>query len=92
MVSVAVAVSPSESVTVTVNDDDAAGVRTQQVSVLTVADALGNAIRLLEQLVADGKLESGSANSLRAKLDAADAQLAQGNVATAASVLQAFLN
>ena len=80
------------TVTVTVNDDDAAGVRTQQVSVLTVADALGNAIRLLEQLVADGKLDSGSANSLRAKLDAADAQLAQGNVATAASVLQAFLN
>jgi DNA/RNA endonuclease G (NUC1) len=80
------------TITVAVSDDDAAGVRTQTVTVLTVASMLQNTIQLIDQLVADGKLGNGNANSLQAKLNAADAQLASANTETAASVLQAFLN
>jgi hypothetical protein len=47
---------------------------------------------LIDQLRAAGKLNSGLANSLQVKLDAAAAQMAAGNAATAVNQLQALLN
>ena len=80
------------TITVAVNDDDDVGVSTQTITVLSAASALETTGQLIDQLVAEGKLGKGNANSLQVKLNAADAQLSSANKATAANVLQAFLN
>ena len=76
------------TVTVRVTDDDVTASRTQTVTVLTYAQAIQNAIALIDQLVADGALAAGNANSLKAKLDGAAKNLMAGDVSSALDKLQ----
>ncbi len=82
----------SFTVAVVVNDDDASGTRTQTVTVLTPNAALQDAGALIEQLVIDGKLGKGNANSLQVKLDHAAERITAGNITSATNVLEALLN
>jgi PKD repeat protein len=80
------------TVTVRVADGDAVSSRTQNVTVLTPVQGTERAIALVAQLLADGMLERGEANSLTAKLDAARRQLLRGNTIPAVQQLEAMLN
>jgi endonuclease G len=61
------------------------------IEVLIESEA-GVAFELIQQLVDDGALKPGNANSLSVKLDAAINALARGNNAAAAGQLKALLN
>lgn len=80
------------TVTVTVQDDDASTPRTQTVTVLTQHAALRNIHQLVIDLQNAGRLNNGNANSLRVKLNAADASIERGDLATAINQLTAFLH
>lgn len=80
------------TVTVRVADDDAVSSRTQTVTVFTPVQGVEQAIALVAQLEAAGRLNRGNANSLTAKLDAAKRQLERGNTTPAVNQLEAFLN
>jgi DNA/RNA endonuclease G (NUC1) len=82
----------SYTVTVRVSDDDATTSRTATVTVLSAAQAVGNAIALLDALVADAKIDAGVANSLRTKLESARMALERDNDAAAVGKLRALLN
>jgi hypothetical protein len=72
------------TVMVRVADDDAAGSRTQMVTVLAPVTAVENVIPFVEGL--------GAGSSLTAKLEAAAKQLERGRNDVAATQLEAFLN
>ncbi len=80
------------TVTVRVSDDDVAASRTVVVTVLTPAQAVGSAIALLDELAASGKIDAGNANSLRTKLESAQAALERDNDTAATGKLRALLN
>jgi len=79
------------TVAVRVSDDDATSSRTGSVTVLTPLVAVQNAMALVDQLVADGKLSAGNGNSLSSKLDGARKQLEAGKPAAALEKLQGLL-
>jgi DNA/RNA endonuclease G (NUC1) len=82
----------SYTVTVRVEDGTDAGTRTATVTVLTAQAALQNLIAAVDGFASAGTLANGAATSLNAKLNAALAQVARGNDATAVNQLNAFLN
>jgi PKD repeat protein len=86
------AAAGSYVVTVVVHDDDTSTTRTQTVTVLTPQAAIENIRALVDALRVAGKLNGGNANSLAAKLNAADASIERGNLATAINQLTALLN
>lgn len=61
------------------------------IEVLVESEA-GEALELIQQLVADGTIKPGNGNSLSVKLNAAIAALARGDSAAAAGQLNALLN
>ena len=79
-------------VSVRVSDDDVTSLRTQSVTVVTPFQGLTNAIALVNQLAASGKLNGGNANALRSQLDGAIKQLERGKTAAAAEMLREFLD
>jgi DNA/RNA endonuclease G (NUC1) len=79
------------TVTVRVSDDDATATRTQSVTVLAPSQGLSEAVGLVQDLANAAGLNSGNANSLNAKIDAALKQLANGNSVPAANQLRALL-
>ena len=80
------------TVTVRVSDDDVTSSRTSTVTVLAPAQAVGNAIALVDALAEDGKLDAGNANSLRVKLEGARHSLEDDNTTAALGKLRALLN
>ena len=80
------------TVTVVVNDDDVSATRTQTVTVLSIAQALQNAIAAVDQLVATGKINNGNGTSLKSKIQNAASSLQNGNVTAGVNQLQAVLN
>jgi PKD repeat protein len=80
------------TVTVRVSDDDVTASRAATVTVLTAAQAVGSAIALLDELAAAGKIDAGNANSLRTKLESAQAALERDNDTAATGKLRALLN
>lgn len=61
-------------------------------TVLTPAQAVQNAIALVDALAEAGTLDAGNANSLVAKLDGAKQQLERGNTNPASGMLRALLD
>jgi len=59
---------------------------------IMVESGLGDVARLVDRLVEDGTLNSGDANSLIVKLEAAAVQLDRGNAQSGVSQLGSFLN
>ncbi len=86
------AAAGSFTVTVRVDDGDGVGTGTQTVTVLTPAQGVDRAIAIVAQMVQDGELSRGEANSLTAKLEAAKAQLLRGNTTPAVNQLEAALH
>jgi DNA/RNA endonuclease G (NUC1)/PKD repeat protein len=82
----------SITVTVRVRDDDVTTTRTTTVTVLSAAQAARGAIGLVEQLAASGALSSGVANSLVAKLSAAERAFDRDGATAALGQLGAALN
>jgi DNA/RNA endonuclease G (NUC1) len=80
------------TVTVGISDDDATSTGTQTVTVLTQAKGVQNAAALVLRLAKDGKISTGNAYSLTAKLDAARQQLDRGNSTPVNGQLGAVLN
>jgi endonuclease G len=80
------------TVTVRISDDDVTSTATQTVTVLSAAQAIDNATTIVNDLLTAGVVNSGNANSLLAKLDAAKRAIERGQTATAASQLNALLN
>jgi DNA/RNA endonuclease G (NUC1)/PKD repeat protein len=80
------------TVTVTVNDGSATSTSTATVVVKTAGQGVQDAIAIVNQFVADGKLSNGNGNSLIAKLNAAQNQIGNGNTNAALNQLQAALN
>ncbi len=76
------------TVTVRVSDDDATSSRTQTVTVSTVGRGVTDALALLAQLVADGKLDQPNANPVREALEGALAKLADGKMDLVVSQLE----
>jgi hypothetical protein len=79
-------------ITVRVSDDDVTSSRTQLVNVIAPTQALSQASNMIADLTRSAGLNSGNANSLNSKIDAAQAQLGMGNSNSAANQLQALLN
>jgi hypothetical protein len=65
---------------------------TTTATIQTPAQAAGDAIAIVQQLNADGKLSNGNANALISKLQAAIANLQGGNTSSAVNQLNALLN
>ena len=86
------AAAGSFTVTVRVTDDDVTSTRTATVTVVTPSQAIGNAIALVDALAANGKLDPGTANSLRTKLESARAAMDRDNDTAATGKLRALLN
>ena len=82
----------SFTVTVRVSDDDVTSSRTSTVMVLAPAQAVGDAIELVDALATDGTIDAGNANSLRTKLESARTALERDNAGAASGKLRAFLN
>lgn len=82
----------SFTVTVTVSDGDITSTQTATVTVSSPSQGIQAAVGLVSQLLSDGKLNSGNANSLQAKLNAAAKSVAAGNEISATNQLQALLN
>jgi DNA/RNA endonuclease G (NUC1) len=80
------------TVTVRVSDDDATSSRTATVTVITPAQGIGNALALVQELLAGEKINAGNANSLAAKLGGVTKSLDDGNLTAAAGKLGALLN
>jgi DNA/RNA endonuclease G (NUC1) len=79
-------------VEVRVSDDDVTSSRKQFVTVITPLQGLAPAAGMIQELVSDGRINSGNGNSLSSKLDAAQRQLTQGGSIPAANQLSALLN
>lgn len=82
----------SFTVTVTVSDGEVTSTQTATVTVISPSQGIQAAGAAIGQLLSDGKLSSGNANSLQAKLTAAANQIAGGNRTAATNQLQALLN
>ena len=80
------------TVSVGVSDDDVTSSRSQLVTVIAPTQALTQASGTIADLVRTSGLNSGNANSLSSKIDAAQAQIANGNANAAANQLRALLN
>ena len=80
------------TVTVTINDGTTTSTSTSTVVVKTPAQGVQDAIAIVNQFVASGKLSNGNGNSLIAKLNAATTQIGNGNTNAALNQLQAVLN
>jgi DNA/RNA endonuclease G (NUC1) len=80
------------TVTVRVSDDDVTTSRSATVIVLSPSQAIGNAIGLVDALADDGKIDAGTANSLRVKLEGAGRSLDDANTTAALGKLRALLN
>ena len=79
------------TVTVRVADDDASSSRSQFVTVIAPSQGLTQAAGMVNDLANAAGLNSGNANSLNAKIDAAQKQLGNGNTTPAANQLRALL-
>jgi PKD repeat protein len=79
------------TVTVRVSDDDATSSRAQTVTVSTVGRGVTDALALLSQLVADGKIDQPNANPVREALEGALAKLADGKMDLVVSQLETAL-
>lgn len=86
------AAAGSFTVTVTVGDGDAQSSATATVTVLSLTQGLDIARAAVLQLAANGTINNGNANSLRAKIDAAAASFDRGNSTSALNQLRALLN
>jgi DNA/RNA endonuclease G (NUC1) len=82
----------SFTVTVQVSDDDVTSSRTQQVQVLTQAQASDNAAALALALDNVGRMNRGLAQSLAAKISAAANSARNGHIEAAQGQIQAALN
>jgi DNA/RNA endonuclease G (NUC1) len=80
------------TVTVRVSDDDVTSSRTQFVTVIAPTQALNQASDMITDLARRSGLNSGNANSLSSKIDAAQQQLGSGNTNPAANQLRALLH
>jgi DNA/RNA endonuclease G (NUC1) len=80
------------TVTVRVSDDDGTSTATQTVFVLTGAQVVRNAITVVDQLVAEGKLTAATGHALKVILEQVARQFERGNAKVTAQQLQAFLN
>jgi hypothetical protein len=80
------------TVTVRVSDDDGTTTTTTTVTVGTPSQGIAAIAGMIDQLVADGKLSKGNANSLTSKLDAALKQITNQNLTPARNQLEAFIN
>jgi DNA/RNA endonuclease G (NUC1) len=80
------------TVTVSVDDGDATGSSMTTVVVETPLQGIGNLADALASLGSNRTLGKGEINSLRAKLNAAEAQLRRGNTTPCVNVLGAFIN
>ena len=65
---------------------------TTTASVLTPAQGLADAKAIVASLLASGKIDASTANSLNVKLDVALASLQRGQVSTTLSQLRSLLN
>ena len=79
------------TVTVRISDDDATSSRSQFVTVIAPSQGLSEAAGLVDELANAAGLNSGNANSLSSKIDAALKQLGNGNSVPAANQLRALL-
>jgi hypothetical protein len=79
------------TVTVRVADDDAMGVATQTVTVLTPAQGVEQVIELVAQLAAAGRLSAGNASALQSLLRGALQNINIGDLASAMNQLEAVL-
>jgi uncharacterized protein YjdB len=79
------------TVTVRISDDDVTSSRTETVTVSTVGKGVTDALALLAQLVADGKIEQSYANPIREALEGVLAKLADGKMDLVVSQLDASL-
>jgi PKD repeat protein len=77
---------------VRVSDDDVTSSRKQFVTVITPLQGLAPAAGMIQELISDGRIDSGNGNSLSSKLDAAQRQLTRGGSTAAANQLSALLN
>ena len=82
----------SFTVTVAISDGTVTATRTTTVTVITASQGVQNAAALVSRLARDGSLSAGNANSLMAKLDAAQKQLDRGKTTPVAGQLGAVLN
>jgi len=80
------------TVTVRISDDDVTSTRTATVTVVTPAQAVTNAIALVQSLLESEKLKAGNANSLRSKLEGVKNALDDDNISAASGKLGALLN
>ncbi len=80
------------TVTVRISDDDVTSTRTATVTVLTPAEAVANAIALVQSLLENEKLNAGNTNSLHSKLDGVKNALDDDNISAASGKLGALLN
>ena len=80
------------TVTVRVSDDDVTSSRSQTVTVLSPLQGVQTVSSAVGHLVKSGTITAGNANSLSAKLGAAQKQLERGVVAPVGGQLGAFLN
>jgi hypothetical protein len=80
------------TVTVRISDGSVTSIRTATVTVLTPAQGVQNVAALVSELSDAGKLTKGGANSLLAKLDAANKQLDRADANPVSGQLGAFLN
>jgi DNA/RNA endonuclease G (NUC1) len=82
----------SFTVTVRVADDDDTSTRTATVTVLTPTQALEQAMDLIDELVASGAVNGGTANSLKVKLEAAARQLERSPKGSGGESLHSAIN
>jgi len=81
------AVAGTFTVTVRITDDAVAATGTATVTVLSAAQGIQNAIALVEQLAADGKLQRFASAALRIELEVALRQVERGRPVLAATIL-----
>jgi len=79
------------TVTVRVSDDDVTSSRAQTVTVSTVGKGVSDALALLAQLVAAGKIDQPNANPVREALEGALAKLADDKIDLVVSQLETAL-
>jgi PKD repeat protein len=82
----------SFTITVRVRDDDVTSTRTATVTVLTPEEGIDKAIAIVNELLADGKIDAGIASSLTSKLGGAKTSLLHETTHAALGKLEAVLD
>jgi len=82
----------SFTITVRVRDDDVTSTRTATVTVLTPEEGIDKAIAIVNELLAEGKIDAGIASSLTSKLGGAKTSLLHETTHAALGKLEAVLD